>query len=258
MNIPQLLSLAQQAAQEAGKAIMEVYRTGSFGATVKSDQTPLTLADQKAHSIIASHLQQTALPILSEEGSAVSFAERNNWEYFWLVDPLDGTKEFLNRNGEFTVNIALIHQQRPVGGVICVPATEILYTGCNETGAARIQGAEITPIPRLPAKKQLEELLQQEQVVIVASRSHNSPETVTFINRFSNVTLRSVGSSLKFMLLLEGEADIYPRMGPTMEWDTAAAHAILNAANRGVYNTDLQSELAYNKENLRNSFFIAM
>jgi 3'(2'), 5'-bisphosphate nucleotidase len=258
MNIPQLLEQAQRAAQEAGKAIMEVYRAGSFGATVKSDQSPLTIADQQAHSIIHAYLDQTALPILSEEGSAFSFAERSAWEYFWLVDPLDGTKEFLNRNGEFTVNIALIHQQRPVAGVIYVPATEIIFTGCHEAGAARIQGAETTEIPGSVGRKQLDDLLQQEQVIIVASRSHNSPETTQFINRFSNVTLRSVGSSLKFMLLLQGEADIYPRMGPTMEWDTAAAHAILNAANRGVYHTDLQSELVYNKKDLKNPFFIAI
>lgn len=248
------LEIAKQAAVAAGKVILEVYGTTDFQTELKADESPVTAADRRAHVVIAEYLGATGLPILSEEGKLTEYAERTEWVDYWLVDPLDGTKEFLNRNGEFTVNIALMHKGTPVAGVIYIPCTDTLYVGDAENGV--FKNGE--PLPRLSQRVTVPELLQKEEVIIVASRSHLSAETADFIQQFPNVQLTTMGSSLKFMLLAEGKADIYPRMAPTMEWDTAAAHAILNAANRGVYQVDLLSELVYNKMSLKNPSFIAL
>jgi len=256
-NIGHLLEMAKYAAVEAGKAIMEVYNSGEFSTDLKQGGFPLTIADKTAHRIIIDLLSKTKLAVLSEEGAIVDFSQRQFWEYFWLIDPLDGTKEFINKNGEFTVNVALIKQNRPIAGVIYVPCSDILYYGSKETGIYKTEKARLTQFSPLTERKKFHDLLQREHLIIVASRSHHSHKTKAFIGQFKNATLISLGSSLKFMLLLENRADIYPRLGATMEWDTAAAHAILNAANRGVYTTDMQSELIYNKPDLTNPFFIA-
>jgi 3'(2'), 5'-bisphosphate nucleotidase len=232
---------------------MEVYGTTDFGTELKADESPVTAADRRAHEVIAEHLSATGLPVLSEEGTLLPYEQRVAWAYYWLVDPLDGTKEFISRNGEFTVNIALMHRGTPVAGVIYIPCTDTLYVGDADNGVFK-NGKQL---PRLSQRVGLDELLKRDEVVVVASRSHLSPETADFIRQFSHVQLTTMGSSLKFMLLAEGKADIYPRMAPTMEWDTAAAHAILNAANRGVYQVDLDSELVYNKSSLKNPSFIA-
>ncbi len=237
---------------------MEIYRSGDFGVDIKEDQSPLTLADKAAHNVIVNYLEGTGLPILSEEGSKIPFGERKNWTYFWMVDPLDGTKEFIKRNGEFTVNIALIRFNVPVAGVIYAPCQDLLYEGAMETGVYKTEKnirSELSPAVK---RIQLEDLLAQEQVTVVASKSHLNEATTQFINQFPNVQLTSMGSSFKLMLLAEGKADIYPRMAPTMEWDIAAGHAILRALHKGVYQTDLQSELLYNKEILLNPSFIAL
>lgn len=247
------LEIAKQAALAAGRVILEVYGASDFGTELKADESPVTTADRRAHEVIAAYLAPTGLPVLSEEGKLMAYEGRVDWEYFWLVDPLDGTKEFINRNGEFTVNIALIHKGTPVAGVIYIPCTDTLYVGDAKHGVFK-NGKQL---PRLLKRVTLEELLQKDEVVVVASRSHLSAETSDFIQRFPQVQLTTMGSSLKFMLLAEGKADIYPRMAPTMEWDTAAAHAILNACNRGVYQVDLDSELVYNKSSLKNPSFIA-
>lgn len=257
MSIPNLLQVAKQAALQAGKAIMEVYTSEDFGVEIKKDNSPLTLADRAAHGIIVTALAETGLPLLSEEGSDIPYEERKNWDWFWLVDPLDGTKEFIKRNGEFTVNIALMNKAIPVAGVICAPSLNVLYFGSIETGAYKIENEKQEQLPFLREKISFPQLQQKQQITIVASKSHLNEETKAFIDQFRNTDLFSMGSSLKLMLLAEGNADIYPRLAPTMEWDTAAGHAILRSLNRNVYQTDLQDELLYNKENLLNPSFIA-
>ncbi|WP_018478833.1 3'(2'),5'-bisphosphate nucleotidase CysQ [Pontibacter roseus] len=257
ISLDDLLKTARTAALEAGASILEVYQSGDMGESLKADASPLTRADQAAHDIITRHLLVTGFPILSEEGSHLPYAERKNWEWYWLVDPLDGTKEFLKRNGEFTVNIALMHHAIPVAGVIYVPVQETLYWGSKETGAWKEMKGETTQLQPLPEKATLEKLLQTPGLTVVASRTHLTAETELFIQQFKDTQLSTMGSSLKFMLLAEGIADLYPRFAPTAEWDTAAAHAILRAVNRGIYQTNLKSELVYNKADLLNPSFIA-
>jgi 3'(2'), 5'-bisphosphate nucleotidase len=256
-DLSHLMKIAKYAALEAGKVVMEVYESGEFATEIKPGETPLTRADRASHEVITKHLYKTNLPVLSEEGILIDFRERTTWEYFWLIDPLDGTKEFIHKNGEFTINIALVQQNRPVAGVIYAPCLDSLYMGSDETGVTKSKNGEQYKFAPLTVRRRFNDLLIKEHVSVVASRSHLSDETKDFINQFHHVTLTSMGSSLKFMLLLENQADIYPRLGQTMEWDTAAAHAILNASNRGVYNMDLKSELCYNKQELTNPFFIA-
>jgi 3'(2'), 5'-bisphosphate nucleotidase len=256
-DIKYLLQIAKKAALHAGEAIMEVYRSGDFGVDIKSDQSPLTHADRAAHTIITSHLEQTGLPVLSEEGKGIPYQERKTWDWFWMVDPLDGTKEFIKRNGEFTVNIALMHSNVPVAGVIYAPCLDQLYYGSKETGVFKIEKGAQVQLAYIINEKSIEELQQKEQITIVASKSHLNEETKAFISQFTNTNLSSMGSSLKLMLLAEGNADIYPRLAPTMEWDTAAGHAILKSLNRGVYQTNLNTQLVYNKEELLNPSFIA-
>lgn len=257
MDLNEWIQIAQKAAIDAGRSIMEIYDSGEFATEIKDNATPITRADKRAHEIITNCLNQTGLPILSEEGMKVNFKERKSWEYFWLVDPLDGTKEFIHKNGEFTVNIALMKLNAPAAGVIYRPCTDTLYTGSAERGIYKTEGQNTIEILPLKKRKIFNELLAKEGVRVVASRSHTSVETQSFTARFKKAEVMTMGSSLKFMLLLENKADIYPRFGTTMEWDTAAAHAILKASNRGVYQTDLTSELTYNKSDLRNPFFIA-
>lgn len=251
MNLEAYQQLAIQAATLASNKILEVYHSGDFQAEAKGDNSPLTLADRMAHEAIVSILQQTPFPVLSEEGKSIPFEERKNWEYFWLVDPLDGTKEFLKRNGEFTVNIALIHEGRPVMGVVVVPVTGDVFYATEGVGAFVKRGERIQTLPKRDKIN-----LQETGLRIVASRSHMSDETKNFIDSLNAPTLVSKGSSLKFMLLAEGEADVYPRYAPTMEWDTAAAHAIVNAVGLEVLEYGKTTHLKYNKENLLNPYFL--
>ncbi len=255
-DIKLLLELACMAALRAGSAILEVYYSGEFGVDYKADASPITRADNAAHAIVSQCLLATGLPLLSEEGAQVLYEERRRWEWYWLVDPLDGTKEFVNRNGEFTVNIALMHRCTPVAGVVYAPCLDTLYYGSKATGVYKVKGAEKTQLVPLPERRNMRSMQQLSQLTVVASRSHLNQETENFISLFKEVTLCSLGSSLKFMLLAEGKAGLYPRFAPTMEWDTAASHAILNALNLGIYAADLKIELVYNKENLLNPSFI--
>ena len=239
-------------AKEAGDAIMQIY-SQDFEVEYKQDCSPLTLADMKANDIIENRLNQLSvnLPILSEEGKEIPYEERKHWEYFWLVDPLDGTKEFVKKNGEFTVNIALIHKDAPVLGVVYAPALGICYWAKQGEGAFK-DGQ------RLPLKTEI----QRETYKIVASRSHMSDETQAFIDNIDtdkDKELISIGSSLKICLVAEGEADIYPRLGPTMEWDTGAAHTIVNESNCKLTEysqCNIKKQLTYNKVNLLNKWFI--
>jgi 3'(2'), 5'-bisphosphate nucleotidase len=250
-QISTLLNTAIEAAESANIEILKVYRSNDFQAEAKGDNSPLTLADRKSHEVIESILKKTNLPILSEEGTNITYSERKGWEYFWLVDPLDGTKEFLKRNDEFTVNIALIHKGIPILGVVSVPVSGDTYYASKDEGAFIKRNGAVTQLPgRVPVD------LSASGLRVVASRSHMSEETRSFVDKLKNPVLVSKGSSLKFTLLAEGAADIYPRFGPTMEWDTAAAHAIVNAVGLKVLREGMNDELVYNKENLLNPFFL--
>ncbi len=261
-EIKNCLEAAIAAALDAGKCIMEVYTSPETDWEVerKADNSPLTLADRKAHAAIVALLGGTPFPILSEEGAHAPYAERKAWRRLWVVDPLDGTKEFLKRNDEFTVNIALVEDGAPLAGVIYVPATDVLYFGVVGDGAYVLEAArsvEAADCFRLGRK--LPDAAH-EAYVVVASRSHLSPETEAFIEecrkQHAQVELRSAGSSLKICLVAEGKADVYPRLAPTMEWDTAAGHAIAVAAGCTVLNAETAQPLTYNKENLLNPFFV--
>lgn len=249
-NFAELLSIALAAAEAACGEIVEVYRSGDFQAEVKGDNSPLTIADKRAHQVIVSFLQPTGLPVLSEEGKATPYQERKDWEYFWMVDPLDGTKEFLKRNGEFTVNIALIKGNKPVIGVVAVPVNGDVYYAAG--GNAYLKRNEV--VTKLQHRGPTD--LTTPGLRVVASRSHMNEDTQKFISKLQNPSLVTSGSSLKFMLLAEGAADVYPRYAPTMEWDTAAAHAIVNAVGLKVTRQGSSEELLYNKENLLNPGFL--
>jgi 3'(2'), 5'-bisphosphate nucleotidase len=237
-------------ARRAGDAILTVYAQ-QFEVTNKADQSPLTLADTKSHEVIVHGLRALTpdIPVLSEEASDIPYSERGQWRRYWLVDPLDGTKEFVSRNGEFTVNIALIDGHDPVLGVVHVPVTNTTYTGARGAGATRQTGRDAAiPIrTTVPAPTPLR---------IVGSRSHRDAILDRYLPRLEPYQLVAVGSSIKFCLVAEGSADFYPRFGPTSEWDTAAAQAVVEAAGGRVIQTDGQP-LRYNaKAELLNPHFL--
>ena len=262
MEVIKLIDKAINAALLAGIKIREVYSSADFEVQVKDDQTPVTLADQYAHDEILKALESTHLPVLSEEGIHLSFQERKNWDFFWLVDPLDGTKEFIKRNDEFTVNIALIRNNEPVAGVIYAPITGELYVGIPGIGAFKLfnpaedctfQIVQFSGI-KLPEKA------KRSEFAVVVSRSHLNQETKEYIEDLKTkhelICLINKGSSLKICMVAEGTADVYPKIGRTMEWDTAAGHAIVKAAGKNIFFQDLKTELTYNKEDLQNPNFI--
>jgi 3'(2'), 5'-bisphosphate nucleotidase len=245
--LPQVAAIARRAAGE----ILAVYNGGALQARAKADDSPLTEADLRAHRLIVASLAALTpqLPVLSEESAPGAFAARAGWQRFWLVDPLDGTREFLDRNGEFTVNIALIEDHVPVLGVVHVPVTDVSYQGVPGAGAWREQGGE---------RRTLAVAAHSASPVRVAgSRSHRGDSLAGFLARLGPHRLLSVGSALKFCLLAEAAADVYPRLGPTSEWDTAAGHAVLTAAGGAVL--DLSgAPLTYNtRAELRNPSFVA-
>lgn len=251
MNLHNHLLTAIEAAEEACKVILEVYTSDDFQPEAKGDNSPLTLADRRAHGVIEVILQATNLPVLSEEGKDIPYTERQGWEYFWMVDPLDGTKEFIRRNGEFTVNIALIHNGEPVLGVVAVPVTGDIFYAQKGSGAFVRRSGKDEPLQRRRSWE-----LNHSGLRVVASRSHMNDETKQFIDQLTDPVLVSKGSSLKFMLLAESKADVYPRYAPTMEWDTAAAHAVVNEVGLKVYESGYDRELRYNKESLLNPHFL--
>jgi 3'(2'), 5'-bisphosphate nucleotidase len=247
---PQWMAEVVRLAQRAGDEILSVY-SEQFEVTHKSDQSPLTLADLRSHEIIVHGLRALTpgVPVLSEEASDIPYEQRRQWTRYWLVDPLDGTKEFVSRNGEFTVNIALIENHVPTLGVVHVPVTSTTYTGAAGIGAFRKVDAEAAqPVSvRTPAASPLR---------IVGSRSHRGDSLDQYLPRLAPYELIAVGSSLKFCLVAEGNADFYPRFGPTSEWDTAAAQAIVEAAGGAVVKTDGE-RLRYNtKAELLNPHFL--
>ena len=261
MNFKELLLKAINASIEGGDAIMQVYAS-DFSVEHKEDKSPLTLADKNCNEVIERHLKDTEIPFLSEEGVKIPFAERENWEYSWLVDPLDGTKEFVKRNGEFTVNIALIYNGDPILGVIYVPVREELYFALAGLGSYKIRiNSIISDIDNLIiAAEKLPIDYKRENYVIVGSRSHMSKETEIFFEqrqkKYENVEVMAIGSSLKLCMVAEGKADAYPRYAPTMEWDTGAGHAIVKYAGFSVTQYNSSENIKYNKEDLLNPWFL--
>ena len=261
MNFHQLLKTAINASIKGGYEIMEVYAS-DFAVEHKEDKSPLTLADKNCNEVIESFLMKTNIPILSEEGAKISYADRKDWEYSWLIDPLDGTKEFVKRNGEFTVNIALIHNGNPIMGVIYVPVKEELYFAMEGLGSFKVNINSV--IENLEILISSSDILpinhKRENYVIVGSRSHMSAETEAFFEQkkkeHGNVEVMAVGSSLKLCMVAEGKADAYPRYAPTMEWDTGAGHAIVKYAGFSVKQYNSSEDLVYNKENLLNPWFL--
>ena len=261
-----LTRLAIETSIVAGKAIMEVFTSNDFGLKIKSDDSPLTEADLRSHRIIDEALQTTHIPILSEEGEHLSYEERKDWDELWIVDPLDGTKEFVKRSGEFTVNIALVKNQNPVMGVVFAPVLRCLYWG-DESGAYKVELPEAwmdqdinllmdtLDIQRMPNGL-------PDKMTVVASVSHFSAETEQYLRalkqREGEVELVSKGSSLKMCLVAEGSAHLYPRLGPTMEWDTAAGQAVIEAAGGLLHDWNTKQAMKYNREQLLNGSFLAV
>ena len=258
----QLLHTAITAALQAGKAILKIYHSGEFDIEIKGDNSPLTRADTASHDVIMSFLTKTGIPVLSEEGRDIPYQERKSWKQLWIVDPIDGTKEFIKRNGEFTVNIALIENQKPIIGVIFVPVTGELYFSSKELGAFKVAvHLEDYDLDALLAKANKLPLQREDNTfTIVASRSHMSVETEGYIEQMRDthgqVKLISKGSSLKLCMVAEGAANCYPRFAPTMEWDTAAGQAICEHAGFQVIDWGTKENMLYNREELLNAWFL--
>jgi 3'(2'), 5'-bisphosphate nucleotidase len=264
LNLDQNIEIAIKASIHAGKAIMEIYASPDFETEIKEDNSPLTKADKESNKVIMSYLQKTNIPIISEENKMLDYAERKNWNVCWLVDPLDGTKEFIKRNGEFTVNIALIIAGTPILGVIYVPVTkEVYYANVQAKVAFKdvLNNTEETnTLFSEESQLRLSGNQNKELIKVVGSRSHMNEQTEKFIEdlkqKHDQVEIVSKGSSLKFCLVAEGKADVYPRIAPTMEWDTGAGHAICKAVGLKVTQWGSDNELSYNKENLLNPYFL--
>jgi len=258
------LKIAIQASIDAGVEIMKIY-SSDFGYQLKNDDSPLTLADKNANEVINQYLVKTGIPIISEENAQIDYQERKNWSTCWIVDPLDGTKEFIKRNGEFTVNIALIDNGNPILGVVYVPDSRKLFFADvlkKETYSVNIPSDDDISLEKIleTATTIKHQENQDTAIRVVGSRSHMNKETLDFLESlketYDKIEIVPTGSSLKFCLVAEGLADIYPRFAPTMEWDTAAAHAVCKACGVSVISKETNKELTYNKENLLNPWFI--
>ena len=260
--IKEQLTTAITAALQAGKAILKIYHSGAFDIELKGDNSPLTKADTASHNVIMSYLEPTGIPVLSEEGRDIPYKERKAWKQLWIVDPIDGTKEFIKRNGEFTVNIALIENKKPLIGVIFVPVTGELYFSSKELGAYKVAvdlkdydlGVLLAKADTLPLER------EDKTFTIVVSRSHMSAETREYVQQMRDlhgkINLISKGSSLKLCMVAEGAANCYPRFAPTMEWDTAAGQAICEHAGVEVIDWDTKKNMLYNREELSNNWFL--
>ena len=250
MNLADLVEPIVALSRQAGDAILEVYAT-DFDVQAKDDESPLTQADMASHRIIDKGLRELTpdIPIISEESGLPPYEERREWGTYWLIDPLDGTKEFVNRNGEFTVNIALINDKRPVLGVVHVPVSGKTYTGCEGVGASVRNSEGESRSIKVTSKSAI-------PVRVVGSRSHRGASLDAFLDKLGEVEMLPMGSSLKFCVVAEGGADIYPRLGLTSEWDTAAAQAVVEQAGGAVLELD-GKPLAYNaKEDILNPHFL--
>ena len=256
----ELLKIAIKASIKAGDAILDIYNSGDFSVDMKSDDSPLTKADIASNEVIMSYLTETGIPMLSEEGRSIPFEERKNWDRLWIVDPLDGTKEFIKRNGEFTVNIALIERGQVIQGIVFAPVLKELYFGGIGFGSFKV--SNVSQFSEDLHKRGLKLPISNDRSVftVVASRSHMSTETEDFIQelefKYGEVNLISKGSSLKLCMVAEGSADCYPRFAPTMEWDTAAGQGVCLYAGFDVIDWKTQSTMKYNREELLNNWFL--
>ena len=261
--ISELTQLAIKAALEASKDVLAIYQSDDFEIESKEDDSPLTKADKAAHKIISSILLESKIPILSEEGKSIPYKTRKNWNKLWIVDPIDGTKEFIKRNGEFTVNIALVENKMPVIGVVLAPASGVIYFSEKNVGSFKsMVNFDIFNLENILSKAQLLPTNNKiETFTVLVSRSHLSKETKAFVEnlreKHGKIKFISKGSSLKLCLVAEGKANCYPRFAPTMEWDIASGQAILNALGGEVIHAETKKPLIYNKENLKNPSFIA-
>ena len=258
MNLSELkMKELIQISVEAGQEIMKIY-IKDFNVELKADESPLTEADKAANTVIVNALKHLYpnIPIISEDNKLLEYEERKDWEYCWLVDPLDGTKEFIKKNGEFTVNIALIHQQTIVAGVVFVPATNKVFYAIKDHGAFLIDNDSEPQLLRIRP------IAEDGILKVVGSRSHNSKEVDDYVSElrksYSEIEFVAAGSSLKFCLIAEGKADVYPRLAPTMEWDTGAGQIVASEAGAEVLRFPEMTPLDYNKENLLNPYFIVL
>ena len=262
--ISELTQLAIKAAIEASKDILTIYQSDDFEIENKKDNSPLTKADKAAHKIISSILQESKIPILSEEGKSIPYETRKYWNRLWIVDPIDGTKEFIKRNGEFTVNIALIENNKPIIGVILAPDSGVLYFSEKNIGAFKsiVNLDFINPENLLAEAVPLPLNHENQAYTVVASRSHLSKETEAYVEnlrtKHGEVKFMSIGSSLKLCMVAEGKANCYPRFAPTMEWDTAAGQAICEAAGFKVIDFETKKSMKYNREQLLNNWFTVL
>ena len=255
------INVALAASMEAGQAIMDIYESDDVGIEYKEDASPLTRADRAAHQVILRHLEPTGIPVLSEEGKHMPFEDRSKWDELWIVDPVDGTKEFIKRNGEFTVNVALVRHGRVAGGVVLAPALGHAYVGIVGEGAWRLSFQEEGGTEEAwNTRASLPLDAGHRAFTVVASRSHMSPETQAYVDEaraeHGEVNLISKGSSLKLCMVAEGAADAYPRFAPTMEWDTAAGQAVCEAAGCEVIDQNTGEPMRYNREELLNAWFL--
>lgn len=265
MNLNLFYSRAIEAAIVAGNAIKSIYLTKKYDIEYKSDDSPVTRADKTSSSIIAEYLKETSYPVVDEEHCCPDYSIRKNWKYLWLVDPMDGTKEFISGNGEFTVNIALIENCTPIFGVIYAPVTGNLYWGGGETGSYKIETIDSWTgfkTIELLSKKLNPDSDSGKALRVAASRSHLDDATKKFVNTLKtlnpNLEYISRGSSLKLCMIAEGTTDVYPRFSRTMEWDTAAGHAIVNGTNGVLLKANTKEVLTYNKQELANPAFFAL
>lgn len=257
------VKIAIEAAVAAGKVIMDIYESDNFGIQSKENNSPLTLADKKANDVINKFLLPTNIPLISEENKQIEYSVRKQWEECWIVDPLDGTKEFIRRNGEFTVNIALVSQGKPQLGVIFAPALNSLYFASvseNKAFKVSLTPNDLSIDDILGKAEEISPSRHDDCIKIVGSRSHMNDETLQYIEELKKkygkeIEVVSKGSSLKFCLVAEGEAHVYPRFAPTMEWDTAAGQAICEALGLACLSRETRKPLTYNRENLLNGHF---
>ena len=256
------LKKAIQIAYEAGLATLNYYKA-ELQVEIKADNSPLTLADKASNDVIVSNLSKFSLPVLTEESELVDYSIRKNWTKYWLIDPLDGTKEFIKKSDEYTVNIALIDEGKPVLGVVYAPAKDLLFYGLLDYGSFKVNDVSKNDLEKIlgsPNNTKLPVKNSNDIPVVVASKSHKNQETVEYIEKikeiYGQVIEENYGSSLKLCMVAEGSADIYPRIGPTMEWDTAASHAVVEAAGQYILTYPELKPMEYNKENLLNPFFI--
>lgn len=262
-QISYLFEIALTAILKASSEVLKIYEQNHVDINYKLDKSPITQADKISSEIIRSTLAQTGIPVIDEEMRQEDYVNRKSWPYFWLVDPLDGTKEFINRNGEFTVNIALVQSRTPVMGLITIPVKGLLYWGDNKNGAYKIKLSDINRISYdllLNQGKKLPVKLTSDALKVLVSRSHMEDQTLKYIEELkkqhAKVTTIEAGSSLKFCYLAEGKADIYVRFSPTMEWDTAAGHAIVTASGAKITKVLFGGRILYNKKSLKNKGFI--